>query len=165
MDSKKAETLLKKYWEGKTDLKEEMALKQHFSSTVKQDNAQSDYFKYLNQKSNQNSLGGKFDKELLDSIEKPNSSTNVTVFPSKYWYIAASLILLLSLSIIFKNRIFESKVSQQIVMVDTYEDPEKAFEETKKALLLISSMLNQGSEYAAEFSKFEQSQKQVKQKK
>ena len=41
-------------------------------------------------------------------------------------------------------------------------NPEKAFEETKRALLLISSRLNQTNEYTSQFSKFEESQKNLK---
>jgi hypothetical protein len=81
----------------------------------------------------------------------------------KYWYAAASLFLVISASIIFKNEIIKEKQPVLIAETDTYEDPEKAFEETKRALLLISSKLNGTSEYASEFSKFEKSQSTLKQ--
>ena len=162
MDSKKAETLLKKYWEGKTDQHEEVELKNHFSTLKKNDEFSAEYFDYLKAKSIQNPLGEDFDDDVLNNIGQKSNEPKQKVFPIKYWYIAASLALIVSVSIIFKNRIFKADAPQQVVHVDTFDDPEKAFEETKKALLFISSRLNHGSAYAAEFSKFEQNQNHLK---
>jgi len=163
MDSKKAEALLKKYWEGKTDRKEEKELKNHFSASTKHGELPSDYFNYLEEKFTKNPLGEDFDNEVLDIIGREKNKSGLKIIAIKYWYVAASLAILISASIIFKNNIFRIDNQSQIVKTDTYEDPEKAFEETKKALLFISSRLNQSGEYAAEFSKFEQNQNHLKQ--
>lgn len=163
MDSKKAEALLEKYWEGKTDQDEEKVLKRYFSSSNANDDLPSDYFSYLKDKSIQNPLRDEFDEEMLNLIEGDGGRLSSKTFALKYWYIAASLALIVSVSILFKNRIFKTEDQPQVVQADTFDDPEVAFEETKKALLFISSRLNQGSEYAAEFSKFEQNQNHLKQ--
>jgi hypothetical protein len=163
MDSKKAEVLRKKYWEGKTSQSEEKELKNHFSGVQGGSDLDEVYFSYLDKKSGESPLDDKFDEEILSLIDDKNHEIKQNISLLKYWYIAASLLLIISVSIIFKNEIFKVGSQEQVVQADTFEDPEKAFEETKKALLLLSSMLNQSDEYTTQFSKFDESQTILKQ--
>ena len=163
MDSKKAEALREKYWEGKTNQSEEKELKKYFSNAKGGSYLDNGYFTYLNNKKSENPLDNSFDEEVLNLIEEKNDELKPKNSLIKYWYIAASLSLIISVSIIFKNEIFKVNSPVQVVQADTFEDPQKAFEETKKALLLISSKLNQSSAYATQFSKFEESQNNLKQ--
>ncbi len=163
MDSKKAKALIEKYWEGKTDQIEEEELKKHFTQMGEEGTMEVEYFRFLKKKSAQNPLGDQFDRELFSQIEAQNKASEVKSIALKYWYIAASIVLIISVSIIFKNRVYQVEQPAEITQADTFEDPERAFEETKKALLFLSSKLNQSSEYTAQFSKFEQSQVHVKQ--
>lgn len=164
MDSKKAEALLRKYWEGKTDLNDERELKRFFLTNEKNENLTTDYFKYINKQVTYNPLGEEFDTEISNLILYDNNEKKHKNFSVKYWYIAASFVLIASVSIIFKNEILKVESPTQVVEMDTYQDPEKALEETKKVLLFISSKLNQSNEYAMQFSKFEQNQNTLKQK-
>ena len=163
MDSKKVITRLKKYWEGKSSLNEENELKSHFLHSPDGDVPDNEYFNYLNKKRSQNPLNDEFDDEILKLIDTNNQSRKSKNRAIKYWYIAASLALVISVSIIFNNEFINVNKVENVVEVDTYEDPEKAFEETKRALLLLSSKLNQSSVYAIQFSKFEKSQNNLKQ--
>lgn len=164
MNSRKVEALLKKYWDGDADQQEEMELKEFFSSEEGSSHRDAEYFRYLKQKNAENPLDSKFDEELLKMIEQHKVvEKNIESFSMRYWFIAASLLLFLSVSIIFKDKIFKGDVKPPMAQADTFEDPEKAFEETKKALLFLSSKLNQSSEYATQFSKFEKGQEAVKQ--
>ena len=162
MNSKKAEALLKKYWNGETDQQEEQELKKFFSSEISS-HPDASYFNYLGNKREENLLDRSFDDKILELVNENPSKTKVRGISRSYWYVAASLTLLISVSIIFKNRIHQEITSPPVVQVDTFEDPERAFEETKKALLFLSSKLNQSSEYATKFSKFEQSREVIKQ--
>lgn len=162
MNSKKAEALLTKYWAGKTDLEEEKQLKSYFSNLDGTVDQESVYFDFL-EKNHSKKIPDQFDEELLNQISEAEEDTNTKSIFLRYWHIAASVILIVSISIIFKNEIFKSDAPAQVAQVDTFEDPERAFEETKKALLFISSRLNQGGEYASQLSKFEQSQEILKQ--
>ena len=163
MDSKKAEALRKKYWEGKTSQSEEKELKNHFSGAQGGSDLDDKYFSYLNKESAEDPLDDKFNEEILSLIDDKNHEIKQNISLIKYWYIAASFLLIISVSIIFKNEIFKVASQEQVVQADTFEDPEKAFEETKRALLFLSSMLNQSDEYATKFSKFDQSQTILKQ--
>ena len=163
MDSKKVEVLRKKYWEGNTSQKEEEELKKLAEKRPSQLDSDRKYFSFLNKKGAEHPLNDEFDREILRLIDTKKEKSKLKYITIKYWYIAASLTLIISVSIIFKSGIFNATNSVQVVQADTFEDPEKAFEETKKALLFLSTKLNQSSEYATQFSKFEQSQEILKQ--
>lgn len=163
MDSKKAEALLKKYLAGNTSLSEEAELKKHYSSMGSGDNPEADYFGFLNVASAHNPLGDDFDEHVLGMIQRTVPAPKRKIVHFNYWYIAASVVLLLGLGVLFRKEIIPEKTTVVVAETDTWEDPQKAFEETKKALLLLSSNLNKGEEYVAEFSKFEESQINVKQ--
>jgi hypothetical protein len=163
MDSKKVKTRLKKYWEGKSSLNEENELKSYFLHSPDGADPDHEYFTYLNKKSSQNPLDHRFDDEILKLIVTNKQSRKLKNNVIKYWYIAASLALVISVSIIFNNEYIKVNKVENVVEMDTYEDPEKAFEETKRTLLLLSSKLNQSGVYAIQFSKFEESQNNLKQ--
>ena len=162
MDSKKAEALREKYWEGKTSREEETELKRYLSTGSFRNEPDKAYFDFLHNKSMLKPLNDEFDNEILDLIHEKNNALKPKKNILTYWYIAASLVLVISASIIFRNEIFKVEKPINVVQIDTYDDPAKAFEETKRALLLISSRLNQTNEYTSQFSKFEESQKNLK---
>jgi hypothetical protein len=161
---KNMDELIRKYWKGTSEAEEEQILKKHFCET---DNGQIDdaFFSYLNDKRKDKLTDPDFDKEILQLIKGKNDVKR-SWFQKINWKIAAAIILLLSLAAIYFNRQWKIKgsvvSSDQIVIIDTYEDPQIAYEETKKALLLISSNLNKGKAYTTEFAKFNQSQENLK---
>lgn len=163
MDSKKAEALRKKYWEGKSSLDEEKELISHFLQAHDEDDPDHEYFSYLNEKRAINPLDNGFDEKIINQINAHDKIKKPKRIALKYWYAAASLALIISVSIIFNQRFINVDKVENIVKVDTYGDTKKAFEETKRALLMISSKLNQSGEYATQFSKFDESQKNLNQ--
>lgn len=160
MNSKAAEAILKKYWAGETSREEELALKAFFAAkgSAHKDAA---YFNYLQKKASETSLGEAFDMEILNKLNQPALTPQPKISSIRYWLVAASLALIVSLGIIFKDQIFTTDAPPVLVQADTYDDPEKALEETKKALLFLSSKLNESGEYAGRFSKFEQSRETI----
>ncbi len=161
MNSKKVEGLLEKYWAGETNLQEEEALKAFFASEglLHKDAA---YFNYLQRKSMDDPLDKSFDEAILNKLNQNSSTSRPKVISFNYWLVAASLALILSFGVILKNEIFMTEAPPPIVQADTFDDPEKAFEETKKALLFLSSKLNESSEYTSQFSKFNEGQEILK---
>jgi hypothetical protein len=163
MDLKKLELLIDKYYKGSTTLEEEEALKKHFSSMTDSNDPDSVYFRFLHEASIKNPPGDDFDEKIMGLISEQESVPQKKNVILKYWYLAASFVLMIGLGYAYRDVLVPSKPQIQIVETDTWEDPQKAFEETKKALLMLSSNLNKGETYVAEFSKFEQSQKILKQ--
>lgn len=163
MNSKKAEALLEKYLKGETNLSEEKELKSFYSSRETPGSAEFDYFDYLNSKHAEAPLGKAFDSEIMSGIMDLQEEPTVKPLYQKYWLVAASLVLVLALGILYQSVIVKNEPVSQPVVADTFEDPERAFEETKKALLFISSRLNESNEYAAQLSKFQEGQEIIKQ--
>lgn len=154
---KELKALLDKYWSGNSDIDEEKALKEFLSDRDASPDA--DFFRYLNEKSNEGIREADFERKVLEQIGLWKKPRRRSLFMN--WRIAAVVALLLAASVVFRFEMVERQTNQK-VSADTYEDPEKAFEETKKALLYISSKLNQGSEYTQEIGKFSESQEKLK---
>ena len=162
MDLKKLELLIDKYFKGETTLIEEEALKKHFSSTIDTEDPDSMVFRYLKYASSKDVPGAEFDDKIMSLINEAKPEPQKKNVILKFWYLAASIVLMLGLGYALRDVIIPEKQPATIAETDTWEDPQKAFEETKKALMMLSSNLNRGEAYAAEFSKFEQSQENVK---
>jgi len=162
MDLKKLELLVDKYYKGETTLAEEEALKKHYSSMADADDPDSMVFRFLNQTESKNAPGADFDNKIMSLISQEEPVPRKKSVILKYWYMAASFLLMLGLSYAFRDVIIPAKQPVTIADADTWDDPQKAFEETKKALMMLSSNLNKSEAYAAEFSKFEQSQNNLK---
>jgi hypothetical protein len=161
---KNMDKLIRKYWNATSEVDEEQKLKDHFSENEKHQ-IEDEYFAYLEHKKKEKLNNPDFEKEILHQI-KGNQGIKRSLFQKLNWQIAAALVLLLSIGALLINRQMNSSdtrtTTNQIVVEDTFEDPQLAYEETKKALLLISSKLNKGNAYTTEFVKFNQSQENLK---
>ena len=156
--------LKKKYWEGATSASEEEILKRH--SENKEDEPVEDvFFSYLEHKRKEKINDPAFDADVLRQITQ-NQGTKRSLFQRINWQIAAAIAILFAIGTIYIVRQVgtNNSTGQQntSLLADTFEDPQLAFEETKKALLLISNNLNKSKVYAAEFKKFNESQEKLK---
>jgi hypothetical protein len=157
-----AKVLIDKYWKGTSSLKEEKWLKRRYArkSGERQDAV---YFRYLQEKSVETLEDAAFEQAIQTAI-KGDKEPQSRQFWWMNWRVAAIITLVVIGSITFKiGYMSEQLTPHEVVAVDTYQDPEKALEETKKALLFISTQLNKGSVYTTEFSKFNESQEKLKQ--
>jgi len=113
-------------------------------------------------------LGDDFDKLMMDKImnlEKKSTRGNAK---KKIWpYImAAGIALLVGLTLINKLQDNDKAINIDPVAVneefiDTYDDPQEAYENVRAALMMVSSNLNEGVSYTSEMNKFEQAQKEI----
>lgn len=163
MDLKKAEALLDKFWKGDTSTEEERWLTENAkairASGLK--NPELKYLEYINNRQSSAELGDDFDNKILSIIEK--ESKPPTTFRLRSWYWQAAVIaLFISLGILFKGQLFVQQKPEKVVMTDTYEDPQKAFEATKMALLLMSEKLNKGEEFTVKIQKFNELEQTIK---
>ena len=154
MDYRKIEELLKKYWNAETSIEEEKELKMYFR------NNEADLPNHLKEVANlflyyDREKAGRtdrsFDRGLFSHLDdytsyKINNSRN---FSKSFLKIAAAIVFVILISIGVQQLIVNNN-PEKTVVASTYEDPEKAFEETKRALLFISAKLNEGKEHAAE---------------
>lgn len=156
--------LKRKYWEGKSSADEEQILKRQFIEN-EEGPVENMLFGYLKHKQKETLNDPDFDERVLRQITEKNRTTR-SLFQRIDWQIAAAIVILFAMGTIYIARQVgtNNSTGQQklIVLEDTYKDPQLAYEETKKALLLLSSNLNKSKAYAAEFQKFNQSQENLK---
>jgi hypothetical protein len=132
MESAKIALLIEKYVEGDTSIAEEMILKKYFtSSEIAPDLVQyKPLFQYLASNSSH-----AFTREITMLNDKRN--------PVKWVSIAASVLVLLGVGLYTYSTYSSSKQSADL---GSFDDPQLAFEETQKALALLSKHVNSGIE-------------------
>ncbi len=147
MESDKIALLVAKYFEGETTIAEEIALKKYFtSSDVAPDLVQyKPLFHYLTDDST--TLFGKGTPVL-----EPKSNY------VKWISIAASVVVLLGVGLYTFNSYNASNPSAEL---GTFDDPQVAFEETQKALELLSNNVNTGIESVRYVQTYEETRDRV----
>jgi hypothetical protein len=137
MDSKKLEELLQKYWDCETSLEEEQQLREYFRGEVipEQGKEAAQLFHYFEQQKDK-AVNDQFDKTVLGQLKKPKGK--VTNLVQTSLRIAAGVAVLVA-AVFFVRQ--EIRKTDAVAMEDTFDDPQKALEETKKALMMISKGL------------------------
>ena len=132
MESDKITLLVARYFEGETSVADEVELKKYFtSSEIAPDLVQyKPLFQYLASNSSY---------EFAKGIPLLESKSN----PIKWLSIAASVVVLLGVGWYAFSTYSTSKPSTDL---GSFDDPQVAFEETQKALELLSTQVNTGIE-------------------
>ena len=162
MEREQIKALLERYWEGETSLEEEKKLKQFFArpDVPEEWKQEAGFFQYLNAQKEKVALE---DEEIIEMLERePKKKDNqIRLYIENLAKIAA-VILIVAVAVFFVREDYESKKEQLDPMIsDTYEDPQKAFEETKKALMLVSRQFNKGQKHASKLGAFEEATEKV----
>lgn len=124
------EALREKYWKGETTLDEEQELKTYF----KENPALSNEGKYFY------ALGKKQQVNPPATFRHPGKSAR-----RAKWSVAAAVIIGLMAAVL----VIQDAKNQREFVVD---DPQEAYEITRKALLMVSSGLNEGKTYSKELT-------------
>ena len=132
------EKLIEKYWNGETTLDEEKQVKAHFKATPTL-SKESDYFRFLK-------------KEREVKFDRKVGKTSKRVWRSIAATIAVGLVT---------TALVMQEFNKDPFAVD---DPKKALEETRRALIMIGSGLNEGRSYAMELTKINKAKEELKEK-
>lgn len=163
MDLKKIRVLLENYYEGKTGREEEALLTRFFLSDKVPADLEADRLLFLSIKdaSDREIADKEFDKKLFDAIGendrlKKRSATMRLVYTVSG--VAASLLLIVGSYLLF----FEGEV-REVVTTDHYTEQEMlmAYNEAKNALLLVSSVMNTGTEQLEALSKMTEATREL----
>lgn len=159
MDSEKINELLNKYWNCETTLEEEEQLQHYFRSSnvpeaLKETAALFTYFEHRRKK---NLTDISFDARVLKAVRKPKGQIATLAYNSMR--IAAGIVVLVLA--IWLVRMEVRKSSPVPETADTYNDPKLAFEETKKALMMISKSFSTAEEQAKKINLFNEAQKDL----
>jgi hypothetical protein len=162
MDSKKIEELLNKYWNCETSLEEEQQLREYFrgQQIPEQWKEASTLFRYFDEHKKKILTDASFDEDVLKKLKSPKQGKVTRLFYNSM-RIAAGVAVLLVATWFVRNEIRQTTPQE---VVDTYDDPKLAFEETKKALQMISKSFGNAEEKAKKINMFNEAQEQVQKK-
>ena len=153
----KLEKLLDKYIEGSSTDEEEAVLREQLKKPGLADDLKplADLFAFYESEKSAAPLDALFDRQLLKRIEKTENPARLGLL-WKMAGIAAAILMIVSLSYVAFN-----EEPLPAVAEDTYTDPKKAFEETKKALMMLSSRLNEGTRQVEKLETFQEVQEEI----
>jgi hypothetical protein len=159
MDSRKIDELLKRYWECETSLEEEQQLREYFQGDIlpehhKEAAALFRYFS-LNKKKSINDDG--FETNVLKATHSAKKSKVIPLIYNSMRIAAGIAVLLVAVYFVRK----EVRKADPVAMEDTYNDPKLAFEETKKALMMISKGFTQAENEARKINLFNEAQEGI----
>ena len=162
MDSKNMEDLLKKYWACETTLEEEKQLREYFGGNNIPDQWKDTaaLFRYFEETKKKSLNDLAFESQVIHKIHAPKKSKLVRLAYNTM-RIAAGLAVVLAATWFIRNEIRETTPQ---AVVDTYDDPKLAFEETKKALLMISKSFGTAEEQARKINMFNEAQEAIQRK-
>ena len=156
MDSNQLEELIKKYWECETSLEEEERLRNWFRThdvpeRFKETAALFTYFDEQKQKS----AGEHFDKQVITKISASAGGKTINLWQT-------SLRIAAGIAVVAAAIFFVRKEIIKTHDVAVIEDPQKALEETKKALMLISKGFSTAEQEAKKINVLNEAEDKVK---
>jgi len=162
MDSNRIEELLNKYWNCETSLEEEQQLHTYFRTGNIPDHLKETaaLFRYFDESKKKTLNDLSFDSALANKIQVAPRGRVVKIFYNSM-RIAAGLAVLLMAIWFVRNEVRQTTPAE---VVDTYDDPQLAFEETKKALLMISKSFGTAEEQAKKINMFNEAQEEIQKK-
>ena len=155
MEAKNQSELVKKYWKGESSAAEEKELLKSDLSNLEEKEGR--HFQQIRDFSKM-SLGPEFEAEIMAKIERESTPVR-RLNPRILLRVAAAVFVCLSMYFLYQPL---EQTTEETQLAALEEDPEKAFEITKQALLLVSAKLNKASKVALPLDKFEETQTKIK---
>jgi hypothetical protein len=158
MDFKDKEELLRKYWNCETSLEEEKHLHEYFAGgdIPEQLKDTATVFQYFEEAKKKSLNDVAFDGQVMRKVNPRESQVRKLVYNTMR--IAAGLIVVVTATWFIRTEVRET-IPQEVV--DTYDDPELAFEETKKALLMISKTFGTAEQQTRKINMFNEAQEEI----
>ncbi|WP_377578805.1 hypothetical protein [Ohtaekwangia kribbensis] len=162
MDSNRIENLLSKYWNCETSLEEEQQLREYFKGgdIPEQWKETAALFRYFEENKKKTLNDVAFDAAIIQNVQPQKKGKLVKLFYNSM-RIAAGIAVLV-MAVWFVRKEVRDTTPQEVV--DTYDDPQLAFEETKKALLMISKSFGTAENQAKKLNMFNEAQEEIQKK-
>ena len=160
MDSKKIEELLSRYWNCESSLEEEQQLREYFRAGKYPEHFRetAELFVYFDEHKKKSISDSAFDSQVVDKVNAAPKGKMVSLVRNSM-RIAAGITVLVVAFLFVKNEIRESTPQQ---IVDTYDDPKLAFEETKRALRMISKSFGTAEQEARKINMFNEAREEIR---
>ena len=163
MDFKQIETLLEKYWNAETSLEEEQELHSYFQRADVPENLKETaaLFRYF-EIEKARTLNENFDAVVTKQIQQRQGGKIVSM---TNWFkiarVAAGVAVVVAAVYLIGH---EARKSSPTEITDTESDPKLAFEETKKALLMISKNFGKAQREASKINLLNEAEMEIKRK-
>jgi len=165
MDLNRVEILLERYWNCVSTVEEENELKLLFNSNDVPDELKDSatLFKYFEQQK-QATLNDKFSEEIIEKIklQKSPAIRKINSGFRNYMRVAAAVLVILAASFIFRMEFWQGEKPKLLLVEDTFQTPEEAYAETKKAFMLIAEKMNSGRKQAQKISLMNKAENKIK---
>lgn len=159
MDSEKINKLLQKYWDCQTTLEEEQELREYFKDHAPEALKETvPLFQYFHQQKERKLTDTSFEHNVIKKLKRPRGQMRTLLFNTMR--IAAGIVVLIMAVWLVRMEVREISPAE---VTDTYDDPKMAFEETKKALMMISRSFSTAEEQARKINLFNEAQKELQQ--
>lgn len=160
MDSEKIDELINKYWNCETTLEEEEQLHTFFRSSSVPERMKETalLFRYFNEQKHKSLTDVSFERSVIRKINAPKKGKVTSLLYNSMRIAAGIIVLILAVWLVR----MEVRETTPLEMEDTYDDPKMAFEETKKALMMISRSFGTAEEQAKKINLFNEAQQDIK---
>jgi hypothetical protein len=164
MDLHEVERLLEKYWQTETTLEEEQKLRAFFAAgnvppALK---GAADLFLYFQAESSKG-LEQNFEGAVTKQLKTRQGGKLITMIGlGNMARIAAGIAVVVAATFLIRQEIRKNYPKE---MQDTYTDPQLAFEETKRALQMISNSFGKAKKEASKVQMLNDAEKKIQMKK
>lgn len=167
MDLQTIDKLLERYWNADTSPEEEEVLRKYFSENEVPEHLRgvASLFRQYQADRQFKTLDAAFETEVLEEISRAAFRKPKIHFEwQPLLRIAAVLMIFLLTALLLKQHLLVQDTQQVVVehTEDTYEDPQQAYEQTRQALLLVSSLMNEGTQHIEKLETFSEAQETIK---
>ncbi|MBS1542839.1 MAG: hypothetical protein JST14_04355 [Bacteroidetes bacterium] len=162
MDSERINQLLEKYWNCETSLEEEKELKEFFQQPDVPANMleTAALFRFF-EKERSRTVQENFERDVTKRLHKRPAGRMISMNFQGIARIAAGIAVVVVATYFIRQEIRKQYPKE---MQDTYTDPQMAFEETKKALMLISNSFGKAKKEAEKVNLLNEAEKKVQTK-
>ena len=163
MDSKTIAALLEKYWNAETTLEEEQQLREYFVGANVPDDMReaATLFRFLDAEKNK-TLSENFETRVTKQLHQRREGKIISLVSFKnITRIAAGIFVVVAATYFIRQEVRKSYPQE---LQDTYTDPQMAFEETKKALQMISNSFGKAKHETEKIKMFNEAEKKIQTK-
>jgi hypothetical protein len=163
MDSKHIEELLEKYWNAETTLEQEQELRAFFQSNNVPENLSEAamLFRYFETEKSKK-LNENFDADVTKKLKQRQGGK---IVPMTNWFriarVAAGIVVVVAAVYLVGQEVRKRNPNE---VADTESDPKLAFEETKKALLMISKNFHKAQKEASMINLLNEAEQTIQRK-
>lgn len=164
MDSNHIEQLLEKYWNCETSLEEEKQLREYFlrEDIPAQWKEASELFRYFEHQKTDALVGEAFEEDVIRKVQEIKPAGKAVKMFYNYGRIAAGLLVMVAATYFVRQEVRKSYPPE---VADTYSDPKLAFEETKRALMMISKGFGKAQKETMKINLFNEAERKIEGKK